>query len=132
MRLVDRLVEFGDGDGCTESVLPADSPMASPGGALDPVALVELIAQSYAAVKGYDDMVHGRPVAEGFLVGIRKMRIAGAARAGERLLTRVKTVGTFEGFAVVEGAVTRGDETLASGTLKLWIVDRAATAGATP
>jgi predicted hotdog family 3-hydroxylacyl-ACP dehydratase len=129
MRLVDRLLSFEDGGGLTESRLPAGSVLAGEDGAVDPVALVELIAQSYATVKGYDDRVHGRPVAEGFLVGIRKLRIPGKAFAGDRLLTSVKTVGTFEGFAVVEGAVARDGETIASGTMKLWIVDRPADGG---
>ena len=65
---------------------------------------------------------------KGFLVGIRKLRVSGNAFADERLLTTVKTVGTFEGFAVVEGTVTRDGETLASGTLKLWITEKEAPA----
>jgi predicted hotdog family 3-hydroxylacyl-ACP dehydratase len=124
MRLVDRLLSFADGDGTAEATVPGGSVAAAEDGALDPVALVELIAQSYAAVRGYDDLVHGRPVSEGFLVGIRRMRIAGKAHAGERLLTEVRTVGSFEGFAVVEGTVSRDGETLASGTLKLWITGK--------
>jgi predicted hotdog family 3-hydroxylacyl-ACP dehydratase len=127
MRLVDRLISFADGDGTTEATLPGKSVVAGEDGAIDPVALVELIAQSYAAVKGYDDLVRGKPVSEGFLVGIRKLRVTGKAFADDRLLTTVKTVGTFEGFAVVEGTVTRGDEPLASGTLKLWITEKEAS-----
>ena len=126
MRLVDRLLSFDDAGGLTEACQREDSVLVSADGTLDPVMLVELIAQSYATVKGYDDLVNGRPVMEGFLVGIRKLRITGKAFANDRLLTTVKTVGTFEGFAVVEGAVTRNGEEIASGTLKLWIVDRPA------
>ena len=66
---------------------------------------------------------------EGFLVGVRHLEITGRAYAGDRLLTSIRTVGTFGGFAVVEGAVTRGDETLAAGTLKLWLVDPDADGG---
>lgn len=132
MRLVDRLLACSGGVGMTEAWIPEDSVMAAADGALDPAALVELIAQSYAAVKGYDDLAGGRPVSEGFLVGIRKLALTGKAYANERLLTTLETVGTFEGFAVVEGTVTRDGEKLAAGTIKLWITGRAATGEARP
>jgi predicted hotdog family 3-hydroxylacyl-ACP dehydratase len=132
MRLVDRLLAFSGGSGTTESRIPADSVMAGADGAIDPAALVELIAQSYATVKGYADLAGGVPVSEGFLVGIRKLGITGKAYANERLLTTVETVGTFEGFSVVEGTVARDGEKLAAGTLKLWIAGRAGNAGDRP
>ena len=121
MRLVDTLLSCADGSGVAEACLPADSLLAGADGDIDAAALVELMAQSYAAVKGYDDLLRGKPPGKGFLVGMRKMDICGKARAGERLRISIRTVGVFENFAVVEGAVARGGDTLAAGTLKLWI-----------
>ena len=129
MRLVDTLVSVIDGCAVAESVLPRSAMMADAEGKIDEVAFVELIAQSYAAFKGYTDRMDGKPPGEGFLVGVRHLEITGTAYAGDRLLTSIRTVGAFGGFAVVEGAVTRGDETLASGTLKLWLVDPDADGG---
>jgi predicted hotdog family 3-hydroxylacyl-ACP dehydratase len=97
--------------------------MADGEGKIDEVAFMELIAQSYAAFKGYMDRMNGKPPGEGFLVGVRNLEVTGRAYAGDRLLTSIRTVAALGGFAVVEGSVTRGDETLASGTLKLWLVD---------
>jgi predicted hotdog family 3-hydroxylacyl-ACP dehydratase len=129
MRLVDTLLSVNDGCAVAESVLPRSTMMADGEGRLDEVAFMELIAQSYAAFKGYMDLLEGKPVSEGFLVGVRHLEITGTAYAGDRLLTSIRTVGAFGGFAVVEGAVTRGDETLAAGTLKLWLVDPDADGG---
>jgi predicted hotdog family 3-hydroxylacyl-ACP dehydratase len=123
MRLVDTLLSVHEGCGVTESILPRTSMMADGEGKIDEVAFVELIAQSYAAFKGYTDRMDGKPPGEGFLAGVRRLGITGSAYAGDRLLTAIRTVAAIGGFAVVEGAVTRGDETLASGTLKLWLVD---------
>ena len=123
MRLVDTLLSRADGSGVTESRLPADAILADERGMLDELTLVELMAQSYAAVRGHIDRIDGKPAAKGFLVGIRHLKITGKAIAGDRLLTSIRAVAAIGGFAVVEGAVTRGDETLASGTLKLWLVD---------
>ena len=126
MRLVERLLSYGDAAGVVEANLAADSILVNAAGTLDAVALVELLAQGYAVIKGYDDRLQGKEVSEGYLVGVRKMRVSGCARAGERLLVRIRTVGSFEGFAVVEGEIESATATIASGTLKLWIVGGAA------
>jgi predicted hotdog family 3-hydroxylacyl-ACP dehydratase len=123
MRLVDTLLSFHDGCGVTESVLPRTSVMADAEGKIHEVAFMEMIAQSYAAFKGYMDLVEGKPAGQGFLVGVRHLEVTGRAVAGDRLLTSIRTVTAFGGFAVVEGSVTRGDETVASGTIKLWLVE---------
>jgi len=125
MRLVDTLLSVHEGCGVTESVLPGTSVMADGEGRLDEVAFMELIAQSYAAFKGYMDLVEGKPAGTGFLVGVRHLEITGRAYAGDRLLTSIRTVTAFGGFAVVEGSVARGDETVASGIIKLWLPENA-------
>ena len=123
MRLVDTLLSVHEGCGVTESVLPRTSMMADGEGRLDEVAFMEMIAQSFAAYKGYLDLVEGKPAGEGFLVGVRHLEVTGRAYAGDRLLTSIRTVTAFGGFAVVEGSVARGDETIASGIIKLWLVE---------
>ena len=123
MRLVDTLLSAREGCGVTESVLPRTSILADGEGRLDEVAFMEMIAQSFAAVKGYMDLVEGKPAGRGFLVGVRHLEVTGRAYAGDRLLTSIRTVTAFGGFAVVEGSVTRGDETIASGIVKLWLVE---------
>jgi len=122
MRLVDTLLSVHEDCGVTESVFPRTSMMADEKGRLDEVAFLEMIAQSYAALKGYTDLVKGKPAGEGFLVGVRHLEVTGRAYAGDRLLTSIRTVTSFGGFAVAEGSVTRGDETIASGIIKLWLV----------
>lgn len=122
MRLVDTLVSYDGGAGVVESNISADCILVDTAGVLEEAALVELLAQSYAVIKGYDDTLNGKDISEGYLVGVRKMRVTGRACAGDQLLTRIRTVGSFEGFAVAEGEIVRGDETIARGSIKLWIV----------
>jgi predicted hotdog family 3-hydroxylacyl-ACP dehydratase len=129
MRLVETLLSRNEGDGVTASCIPGDAPVAGTGGALDEVLFAELIAQSYAAIKGHIDRVAGKPPGKGYLVGITRLKISGAALPGDHLVTSVRTVGSFAGFAVIEGTVARGDETLASGTMKLWIAGEDAGGG---
>jgi 3-hydroxyacyl-[acyl-carrier-protein] dehydratase len=129
MRLVDTLISWSGTTGVIEANPGPDCILVGADGNLDGAALVELLAQGYAAVKGYDDLSQGKEVSEGYLVGVRKLRILGQARAGEPLLVRIRTVGSFEGFAVAEGEVEREGEILASGTIKLWIVNQGKVAG---
>jgi predicted hotdog family 3-hydroxylacyl-ACP dehydratase len=129
MLLVDRLISFDSGSGIVEACLDSGSILVDSTGRLDKVALVEILAQGYATIKGYDDLINGKPVQEGFLVGIRKLKLSGEAFAGERLSISIKTVGSFEGFAVVEGEIRRADEIIASGSLKLWLVNEGARDG---
>lgn len=131
-RLVDTLLSVHEGGGVTESILPRTCMMADEEGKIDEVAFMELIAQSYAAFKGYTDRKDSKPPGEGFLVGVRNLEVTGRAYAGDRLRTSIRTVASLGGFAVVEGAVTRGDETLASGTLKLWLVEQGKDGGGNP
>ena len=90
-------------------------------GLLDPTAVAEMIAQTYAAVKGYNDRLSGEPVKQGFLVGIRKIQFLKLVFAGDVLRINVDTVGAISGFAVVKGLVTRNQEVIAEGEIKLWI-----------
>jgi 3-hydroxyacyl-[acyl-carrier-protein] dehydratase len=122
MRLVDTLLAWEGTTGEIEATPSPDSLLIGSDGILDEAALVELLAQGYAAIKGYDDLLQGKEISEGYLVGVRKVRLVGRARAGEKLLVRIRTVGSFEGFAVADGEIERAGELIASGTIKLWIV----------
>lgn len=128
MRLVDTLVSFEGASGVIEAIPTVDSVLVDADGFLDPAALVELLAQGYAVIKGYADLQQGNEISEGYLVGIRKLQISGRARRGDRLIINIRTIGSFEGFAVAEGDVVHGDEIIANGSVKLWIVDAGRTA----
>ena len=116
MRLVDRLVEATLGPDCL---------LADVAGGLEPVALIELIAQAYAAVRGYEERSQGRPVQVGFLVGVSTITFPDLPgfrlTASTRLEIRVRTVGMFAGFALAEGEVRAGDRCLAAGGIKVWV-----------
>jgi 3-hydroxyacyl-[acyl-carrier-protein] dehydratase len=127
MRLVETLLRCGEDDGLVEARPAADGILTDADGFLDEVALVELLAQGYAVVKGYNDLLQGKEICKGYLVGIKKLRITGRARAGDRLLIRIRTVGSFEEFTVAQGEIEIADTVIAAGTMKLW-VDRPGSA----
>jgi 3-hydroxyacyl-[acyl-carrier-protein] dehydratase len=119
--MIDRLVEYRDESGVVEALIRSGNILVGEDGALDSVAYMELIAQAYAAFKGYRDLLHGETVKKGFLVAVKHMECKGEAFLGDLLRINVATISEVGDFAVAEGTITRGDEVLASGGLTLWI-----------
>ena len=121
MRLVDQLVEIGGKDGTVLTQIEAECPLVDSSRRLEDIALVELIAQSYAALKGYLDRRDAKPLRQGFLVGIKRLNWFEAVFVGEPLLIKIHTLAELDDFAVAEGKVWRGDTLVASGEIKVWI-----------
>jgi len=121
MCLVDNLVEFKDQAGTVEARVHPGKILVDDDGRLEPLAVAEMIAQAYAAVRGFGDRLAGRPLRQGFWVGIRKIQFHLPAFAGDHLRIHVNTIGGIAGFAVVEGVVTRNSDIIAEGQIKLWV-----------
>jgi 3-hydroxyacyl-[acyl-carrier-protein] dehydratase len=121
MCLVDRLVEFTDASGVVEALVGPESPLIGEDRSLDRIALIELMAQSYAAVRGYSDLLHDKEVKKGFLVAAKAIRINSVASVGDVLRISVTTTGEFGDFTLADGVVTKGGEVLASGNITVWV-----------
>lgn len=121
MCLVDRLVEFDDNSGVVEACIGPDSLLVNKDGTLDRVVLIELIAQSYAAVKGYSDLLGGKEIKKGFLVAAKQIELNGRATPGDLLRIRVSTTGVVGDFNIADGVITKDDMVLASGNITVWI-----------
>jgi predicted hotdog family 3-hydroxylacyl-ACP dehydratase len=121
IRIVDRLLSYDGLQGVVESVIPFESLYVKDDGSIEQAALVELIAQSFAAVKGYADLHEGKPVSKGFLVGVKGFIFHETANSGDRLLVFVSRTGETDEFVLAEGRVMRGEEVLASGNVMVWI-----------
>lgn len=121
IRMIDRLVEFNDKSGVVGAFISAENLLVGEDGILDNTAFVELIAQAYAAIKGYDDLSHNRPVKKGFLVAVKHMECNGEVRLGDLLTIRASTISEVGDFTIAEGSVMREDKVIASASLTLWV-----------
>jgi len=121
LRLVDRLLEFSGGTGVVEAVIGPDNLFLKHDGTFPSLTTVELIAQAAAAVKGYDDLRQGRTIKKGYLADIRGINFIGLCYKGDRLTIRIEIVRAFGEFSIIQGDVKRGEDTVAQGTLKLWV-----------
>ena len=122
MLIIDQLLDTDGTTGCAEAVFPQHCPfVVDENGKIDRLMLVELVAQSYAASKGYDDMALGKGVALGYLVGMSDVTFYGDAYAGQTLLINVRNTEQFDNFFYAVGTVYRGHELLLEMTLKIYI-----------
>jgi predicted hotdog family 3-hydroxylacyl-ACP dehydratase len=122
MCLIDHLVEYKNDSGRVAACFPSDSPFIMDDGVtVDPMALVELVAQSYAAGEGYRDMLAGKKPPEGYLVGISSVSFHKDAHAGDELFIDVRTEESFEKFFIASGKVCMGTENLLEVTLTIYI-----------
>jgi len=121
MLLLDEVTDYSDGVVRTGVAIRADHAFARASGRLEPVALIEILAQAAAALRGCEAEVKGdgvRPI--GFLVGLKRLRISAPARVGDFLSIEVRRIAALGQASVMEGCVLRGDDCLAAGTLNVW------------
>lgn len=122
MRVIDRLNESDGKSGIAEARLGMDSPFViDNSGKIERLVLIELIAQSYAAAKGYEDLSCGNKLSQGYLVGISKVVFYGDAYAGESLFVKVWTKDSFDDFFITAGEVFQQGKRILEASLTIWI-----------
>nr|WP_287410800.1 3-hydroxylacyl-ACP dehydratase [Pseudodesulfovibrio sp.] len=125
MRLIDSLLSADGETGRAEVHIRDNHLLLNEDGTLDGVVFPELVAQTYAAIRGFELRTAGKPLQPGYLVGVQKCEALGRPKAGDVLLVAAETVGKFSGFAVVEGEVRCNDRVLATAKIKLFIPSEA-------
>jgi len=121
MRLVQRLRCVEEAYGEAETTLNIGDVGVDPDGKVEAAALLEMVAQTYAAAQGYRDQLAGKPTNRGYLVGISDFRIQSLPSAGQRILIKIRSSCSFEDFYLVEGHVLCDGCAVAGGTLKIWV-----------
>ena len=105
MRLVDRLLASQDDQATVETQVRPHWPGAN-AGFVDPVLLIELVAQSVAVLVGWQRRHEEKMGGRGLLVGVRKTEIqCERLRVGDRLRSHVKLLYKVENYAVYQGQV---------------------------
>lgn len=121
--LVDRLIEFSGVSGVVESYISMDNLFVTEDGHLKEIAMVEILAQSAAAVKGYSDLQQGKEISMGFLVDIRGFNFMKRCNKGDTIQTRIEIAKSFSGFSLINGSLVCSGNEIASGSIKLCVPD---------
>jgi predicted hotdog family 3-hydroxylacyl-ACP dehydratase len=120
MRLVSELFCVEESYAEAGTTLSSEAVVIDPNGRVEAAALMEIMAQAYAAAHGYQNKQKGKPALRGYLAGIKDFRVESLPPAGKRLLIKMNSSSPFEEFYNVEGQIICDDSVVASGTLKIW------------
>jgi len=123
MLLLDELVACGDGAAEGRARIRPGHLFLDGAGRLDAAACVEMLAQLMAALIGYEIKLAGGDIGFGYLVGLKDFSFAAAPRGGDTLRLECRRVFMMETVSLAEGAIWRGAERLAGGTLKVYEAD---------
>lgn len=92
-------------------------------GRLREIAMIEIMAQAAAAVKGYSNLLADEDIKKGFLVDSRKFLFKKKCYSGDIIHTRIEIIKCFSGFSMLNGILECDGKELATGVLKLWVPD---------
>ena len=120
MCVVDDLLFVGGGIAEATAVIRENNPSVGADGILDRAVYVEMIAQTIAAGSGYELTKEKRKTQEGYLLGIKTMKMMGSARAGDILRIKAHKYAEYGDFGIIEGTIYRGEEILATGEIKVF------------
>ncbi len=120
MRVVDRLEKVFERAGEVSVRICHDMPFVRDDGILDETVYLELIAQSAAALTGFKELGVSNSVVDGFLLGAKKLEIFGNAEIGDLLTISIFKDSFYGDFGIIKGRVSRGEDLLAQGEIKIW------------
>jgi len=123
--LVDVLADHEPDWGRARGVVRADNPYLRPGGDLDPLVCIEMIAQGLAAHDGYARATRGEPPGGGFLVGVRTFDVIGRLAEGDEFEVEAHRGLRIESFQIAHGSIRAGGREIAAAELKLYLTETA-------
>ena len=88
---------------------------------LEEVVLLEMMAQAYACLRGYEDRLAGRPPGMGFLVGVRHFNCHRRVGISEEVMIEVATTTQVDAFFLAQAVVKVAHATVAEAELKIWL-----------
>ena len=120
MRLVDTLLSHEGARTVAEAGPREMHLFAEKDGRLHAAALLEMMAQTYAAAIGYQMTLEGKPVRDGYLVAVNEFTAHADAFKTDRLTIETTSTGTVDAFSMADAVVKRGEEVVATGGLRVF------------
>ncbi len=120
MQLIQELTKYAPESGESVCSILPDNIFLKQDQFLDPIVLVELLAQLSAAHSGYEAVIGEGQPKNGFLVGIKNFKISESAKPDDLLLLHIDKDTEFDQVTFLNGRVEKNNVTIAEGTLKVW------------
>jgi len=123
MRWIDSIEPGGDDPSTAwgSALIRKDNPLLRSDGSLDPLAHIELVAQTAAAFEAAGAMRRGEPPQGGALVGVTGFALVRGTAPGARLTVGIERTGKNRFFRDIEGRVFDDEELVASGAIRIFV-----------
>ena len=120
MVMIHRLVDTGTNYATTELKVEVQNIFVEKGLFSD-LGVIENIAQTAAALNGYQALRDGNQVKNGYIGGIKNLQIHALPKVGELIRTRVTEEHHVMGASVVSGEMRTGKRLLARCEMKVFL-----------
>jgi predicted hotdog family 3-hydroxylacyl-ACP dehydratase len=118
IKIIEEATELQDNSGTAVAVVNERWPLFD-GRTVHSIVLIEAIAQTAALVEGYKRKKRGQDSIKGWLVGIKSAEFHRDVLALQTPITvSISSRSSFDDYAVINGTVTSGNETLLTAVLQ--------------
>lgn len=118
---IDAVNDVEDGSVTSAFTVPEDSPYLDSDGRLMPEAILEVMAQCFAAGAGLRAARAGKDISWGYLAAVKDLRIHAAVFFGETLQTEAEHRMSVGPLHIVDCRVLRDGICIAAAQLKIFI-----------
>jgi predicted hotdog family 3-hydroxylacyl-ACP dehydratase len=110
IKLISEVLEITTESAVAAAVVKPDWPLCD-GNSVNPVVLIEVVAQTAAVIDGNKRKKQGKAGGKGWLVGVKDARFNVAEiSVGTYLTASVANSYSFDNYSVIEGTVRAGQE----------------------
>jgi radical SAM protein with 4Fe4S-binding SPASM domain len=120
MRVIDNLVKVAERSAEFNITISNDMVFVCEDGSLDESVYLEMVAQATAGLTGFKSLGITNQVIDGFLLGGKKFEIFNKAHIGDTLTISIYKYARFGDFGIIKGTISRGDDIIAEGEIKIW------------
>lgn len=118
--MIDAMTHYDDTLTKTRLTVRPDNIFVEADGTLNPCALVENMAQTGAARLGYvNTYINKGSVRIGVIASVKNLQVLRPVHVGEQLTTTIEEQSQILGMTLVKGTVMAGNETVATGEMKI-------------
>lgn len=113
IRMLDAVIEITSDTAVVSACAKPSWPLCD-GVCINPIVLIEIIAQTAAVIDGYKRKYQGKSGGKGWLVGVKNARFyVQNISVGTNMIARVRNSYSFDNYSVISGTVEASDEMLA-------------------
>lgn len=120
MLMVDKILEEDGMKTKTSFAIKEDNICLDENGILARAALIEIAAQSFAAIDRYRKLKAGLETAKGFLASIKDYNFYGNAKVGDEIICILEKTDEIAGMHIVNTDILVNDNIIASGEIRIF------------